>query len=61
MNEHVSSGFRSLLNSLLLARGMEDDYLAREQAQRERHYEQRRAAHPDPSDPDHPDELEEML
>jgi hypothetical protein len=26
---------------------------------RERDYARRRAAHPDPSDPDHPDELEE--
>jgi hypothetical protein len=35
------------------------DHLAREQAMRERDYARRRAAHPDPSDPDHPDELEE--
>ena len=59
MNEHVNSEHRAVLNRMF--RPIPDDeydHRAREQAIRERDYERRRAAHPDPHDPDHPDELE---
>jgi len=61
MNEHVNPTMRPFVNALMhRCRPAEEiDHLAREQALRERDHEQRRAAHPDPHDPDHPDELEE--
>lgn len=64
MNEQVNSTMRPFVNALLHRPWQmteEVDHLAREQAMRERDYARRRAAHPDPNDPDHPDELEDVL
>ena len=61
MNEQVHStnaSIRQRAPAPPLADAGDVDHLAREQAMRERDYERRRAAHPDPSDPEHPDELE---
>ena len=56
MNEHVNPEHRAILNRMF--RPIPDDYdhLAREEARRDAAYERRRRAHPDPRDPDHPEQ-----
>lgn len=54
MNEHVNHHHRAVLGMFFPVE--EIDHLAREQAMRERDYARRRAAHPDPRDPDHPEQ-----
>jgi len=61
MNDHIHPTLRPAINTLLHRPWpveREIDPFERQEAMRERDYERRRAAHPDPHDPDHPDELE---
>lgn len=57
MNEHVNSVIATTLQSFWNG-PREIDVTERIEALREAEYERRRMVHPDPSDPDHPDEPE---
>lgn len=57
MNDHVDPGISALLHRFWpIPRSV--DHFAREEAKRERDYERRLLCHPDPRDPDHPEDDE---
>lgn len=57
MNKHVNDDIAACLHGHFnIPRDV--DHFAREEAMRERDYERRLLAHPDPRDPDHPEDDE---
>lgn len=57
MNDHVDPGVAALLHRFWpIPRDV--DHFAREEALREKARERRLMAHPDPADPDHPEDDE---
>lgn len=57
MDEHVNPGISALLHRFWPI-PIDVDHFAREEALRERARDRRFMAHPDPADPDHPEEDE---
>lgn len=59
MDAHVNPGISALLHRFWpIPRDVDHDHFEREQSLRERARERRLMAHPDPADPDHPEEDE---